>query len=113
MQLEIEIRPDAGRHVITPRGEIDLATQGQLRSAIENLVVAGHVDLVLDLNQTTFLDSTGLGVLIGARRKTHAFKGSFSIVCDKRELLELFRITSLDKVFAIQEADAATVASYS
>ena len=99
MQLEIDVRPDAGRHIITPRGEIDLATQGQLKAVIE--------DLVLDLDQTTFLDSTGLGVLIGARRKAHAFKGSFAIVCSRRELLKLFRITSLDKVFTIHEADHA------
>ncbi|HET9859124.1 MAG TPA: STAS domain-containing protein [Nocardioidaceae bacterium] len=107
MQLEIDVRPDAGRHIITPRGEIDLATQGQLKAVIEDLVVAGHVDLVLDLDQTTFLDSTGLGVLIGARRKAHAFKGSFAIVCSRRELLKLFRITSLDKVFTIHAADHA------
>ncbi len=114
MQLEIETRPENGRYVVTPRGEIDLATQGQLKDAIDALVVGGHVDLVIDLNETTFLDSTGLGALIGARRKTYAFKGSFSIVCGNEDLLRLFRITSLDKVFTIHEAHttaAATVPS--
>ena len=101
MQLEIEIRPDRGRHVVIPRGELDLVTQSQLKEAINELVVAGHVDLVVDLDETSFMDSTGLGALIGARRKTHAFKGSFAIVCSQERLLKLFRITSLDKVFAI------------
>lgn len=101
MQLEIEIRPDRGRHVVIPRGELDLVTQSQLKEAINELVVTGHVHLVVDLDETTFMDSTGLGALIGARRKTHAFMGSFAIVCSQERMLKLFRITSLDKVFAI------------
>jgi anti-sigma B factor antagonist len=103
MQLEIETRAVRGRHVVTPRGEIDLVTQGRLKEVISELVIAGNVDIVLDLEETTFLDSTGLGALIGARRKTHAFRGSFSLVCTQERLLKLFRITSLDKVFAIHD----------
>lgn len=104
MQLEIEIRTERGLHVVIPRGELDLVTQGQLKQAINDLVVAGHVDIVVDLDETTFLDSTGLGALIGARRKTHAFKGSFSIVCSNERMLRLFTITSLDKVFKIRDS---------
>jgi anti-sigma B factor antagonist len=109
MQLEIDVRAEDGRHVVMPRGEIDLATQGQLKQAIDELMLAGHVDLVVDLDRTTFLDSTGLGALIGARRKAHAFKGSFSIVCSNPDLLRLFKITSLDKVFAIHESRATAL----
>jgi anti-sigma B factor antagonist len=110
MQLEIEIKAENGRYVVTPRGEVDLVSQIQLKEAINELVVAGHVDIVVDLDETTFLDSTGLGALIGARRKTHAFMGSFAIVCTKERLLKLFRITSLDKVFAIHATRADALA---
>jgi anti-sigma B factor antagonist len=103
MQLEIEIKAEDGRYVVIPRGEVDLVTQVQLKEAINDLVVAGNVDIIVDLDETTFLDSTGLGALIGARRKTHAFMGSFAIVCNQERMLKLFRITSLDKVFAIRE----------
>jgi anti-sigma B factor antagonist len=108
-QLEIRTRLQDGRHVVTPRGEIDLATQRQLKQMIDDLVVAGNVHLVVDLNETTFMDSTGLGALIGARRKAHAFQGSFSIVCSNEDLLKLFRITSLDKVFTIRESLARAI----
>lgn len=107
MELEIEVRAEPGRHVVIPRGELDLVSQNQLREVINDLVVNGHVDIVVDLDETTFLDSTGLGALIGARRKTHAFMGSFAIVCSNERLLRLFRITSLDKVFTIHSADSA------
>jgi anti-sigma B factor antagonist len=72
-------------------------------------VVGGDVDLVVDLTGVTFLDSTGLGALIGARRKTHAFKGSFALVCNDDQLLRLFQITGLDKVFEIHDSQDAAL----
>ena len=109
-QLEIEIKVEDGRYVVIPRGEVDLVTQAQLKEAINELVVGGNVDIIVDLDETTFLDSTGLGALIGARRKTHAFMGSFAIVCTQERMLKLFRITSLDKVFAICDSRAEALA---
>lgn len=93
-----------GHHVVVPRGEIDLATQRQLSDVIRELLLAGKVDLVVDLDHTTFMDSTGLGTLISARRRAHALKGSFAIRCRNDDLLRLFRATSLDRVFTIVQA---------
>lgn len=104
MRLEIESAPWGGRTVVTPRGEIDLVSQADLKRFINDLVVEGHVHIVLDLDQTTFMDSTGLGALISARRQTHTLQGSFVIVCNEPRLLRLFRIVSLDKVFAIHSS---------
>jgi anti-sigma B factor antagonist len=105
MQFEIKQRTENGHHIVMPCGDVDIATQGQLRDAIEELVVAGHVNLVVDLDETTFLDSTGLGALIGARRKAHTFKGSFAIICSDESLLKMFWLTNLDKVFTIQSRE--------
>ena len=107
MTLEMHTHVEHGRTVITPKGEIDLVSQVDLKQLINDLVVEGHVDLVVDLGDTTFLDSTALGALIAARRLTHTFKGSFALVCAEDRLLKLFRITSLDKFFAIHETRAA------
>ena len=108
MQLEITVEDVDGYQVVVPRGEVDIATNGQLKTVINDLVVDGKVNLVVDLSEVDFLDSTGLGALIGGRRKAHAFKGSFAIVCADEQLLKVFRITGLDKVFAIHDnrADA-------
>ena len=103
MQLEIDVEPIDGYEVVVPRGEVDIATNGQLKTVINDLVVDGKVNLVVDLSHVDFLDSTGLGALISARRRTHAFKGSFAIVCTDEKLLKVFRITGLDKVFAIHD----------
>ena len=101
-RFKVQTRPGCdGTHVVSPRGEIDLATHRQLREAIQELLVAGNVDIVVDLTHTTFLDSTALGTLIAARRRTHALKGSFAIRCEDETLLKVFRATSLDRVFTI------------
>jgi anti-sigma B factor antagonist len=104
-EFSIEVRPDAeGRQVVAPRGEIDLVTHLQLSKAITELVAEGKVDIVVDLSDVTFLDSTALGTLIGARRRTYAHNGSFSILCSNERLLRVFRATSLDRVFTIRES---------
>ena len=104
MELEITHRTDGVFVIVSPRGDIDLATQGVLRRALEDLILAGHVDIVVDLGETTFLDSTGLGALIGARRRTHALNGSFAIICQNPRMRKLFEATRLDLVFRVHEA---------
>lgn len=88
--------------VVSPVGEIDLATQGELRSLLNDLVVAGDVHLVLDLSGVEFIDSTGIGALIGTRRRVHAFQGSLVLVCPDEAILKIFTITGLEKVFDIR-----------
>ena len=103
--FSIELATDAeGRQVVRPHGEIDLATHTQVAKAVVDLLDAGHVDIVVDLSHTTFLDSTALGTLISARRRVHARNGSFEIVCSNERLLRIFQVTSLDKVFTIRKA---------
>jgi anti-sigma B factor antagonist len=106
--LGLTVDTHSTRTVVTVSGEIDLATQGQLRAQLNDLVVAGHVDLVIDLSRVTFVDSTGLGALIGARRRVHAFHGSLSLVIPDESVMKVFTITGLEKVFAIHRTlDAA------
>ena len=61
-----------------------------------------------------FLDSTGLGVLVGGLKKVRAHDGSLELVCTQDRLLKIFRITGLAKVFVIHDsADAALAAALS
>lgn len=103
MDLEVMHTADGGVDILAPRGEIDLATQGALRGALDDLILAGRVDIVVDLGETTFLDSTGLGALISARRRTHGLNGSFAIVCANPRMRKLFEMTRLDLVFRVHE----------
>ena len=99
VELQIERESDGRHEILVLTGELDIATQTDLRSAIDETLRGGRVDLVVDLNGTTFIDSTALGVLIAGRRKAHGLKGSFTIICEQPRVLRVFEITRTDRVF--------------
>ncbi len=108
MHLQIDVDHREGYTVLSPQGEIDFATGPQLKDAIIERLMAGEVNLIIDLLAVDFIESTGLGALIGGRRRAHALKGSLALVCTEEQMLKIFRITGLDKVFAIHDTlDAA------
>ena len=72
--LQIDVTRRDGYTVLSPHGEIDFATGPQLKDAITELLVAGDVNLVVDLLEVDFIESTGLGALIGGRRRAHALQ---------------------------------------
>jgi anti-sigma B factor antagonist len=101
VQLHLDAAERGRFTVVTATGEIDLATVPTLKKTLDDLVMESRVHLVVDLTPVTFLDSTGLGALVGARRKVYPFKGSLAIVCDNERILKLFTITGLDRVFTL------------
>jgi anti-sigma B factor antagonist len=110
MHLQIDVTKRHGYTILSPQGEIDFATGPQLKDAINERLIAGELNLVMDLQAVDFIESTGLGALIGGRRRAHALKGSLRLVCTEAQLLRIFRITGLDKVFAIYDSvDQATL----
>ena len=111
MHLQIDTVQRAGYTILSPQGEIDFATGPQLKNALTELLVAGEVNLVVDLLGVDFIESTGLGALIGGRRRAHALKGSLVLVCTEDQMLKVFRITGLDKVFAIHDSIEAATAT--
>ncbi|MGO4258160.1 STAS domain-containing protein [Marmoricola sp. RAF53] len=106
MDLTLTTRETDGRTVVVVGGEIDVYTAPKLRDKITELVNAGHHSLLVDLEQVEFLDSTGLGVLVGGLKKVRAQDGSMSLICSQDRLLKIFRITGLAKVFTIHDSEA-------
>ena len=104
MDLTLATREVDGRAVVGVGGEIDVYTAPKLRDAITDLVAAGKYDIVIDLEAVEFLDSTGLGVLVGGLKKVRAHDGSLELVCTQERLLKIFRITGLAKVFVIRDS---------
>src|SRR5499426_3395246 len=100
------------RTVVRVGGEIDVYTAPKLREQLVDLVNAGKFHLVVDMEAVEFLDSTGLGVLVGGLKRVRAHDGSLHLVCTQERILKIFRITGLTKVFPIhntvEEAVAAT-----
>lgn len=101
MDLSLDTQQIGEHSVVSICGEIDVYTAPKLRAHLSELVGAGQHRIVVDLDQVDFMDSTGLGVLVGGLKKVRAQDGSLSIVCTQERLLKIFRITQLSKVFEI------------
>jgi anti-sigma B factor antagonist len=87
--------------VINVEGEIDVYTAPKLREKLIDLVNKGKYHLLVDMEKVEFLDSTGLGVLVGGLKRVRAHDGSLELVCTQERILKIFRITGLTKVFGI------------
>src|ERR1700710_3335004 len=93
---------DEGDHkVVKVGGEIDVYTAPKLREQLIDLVSSGAYHLVVDMEGGDFLDSTGLGVLVGGLKRVRAHDGSLRLVGSPERILKIFRITGLTKVFPI------------
>lgn len=101
MELEIPDSDVDGWAVVAAAGEIDVTAAPVLREQLVDLINEGSHQVVLDLENVNFIDSTGLGVLIGAVRRARAEDGDLRIVCTNSRILRIFEITGLDEVFTI------------
>ena len=103
MELTLENSAAGERMVVAVGGEIDVYTAPKLRERLVELINSGHYHLVINLEGVDFLDSTGLGVLVGALKRVRSHQGSLRLVCTQERLLKIFRITGLAKVFPIYD----------
>ena len=83
------------------RGEIDLFTAPELKQVLAESIENGRVRIIVDLTETTFLDSTALGVLIGAVKRLRSRDGALAIVNTDDNIAKTFEITGLDQIFTI------------
>lgn len=105
----IETGDHAFRVVLS--GEVDLYTAPELKGELARLLELGATHVVVDMTTTTYIDSTTLGVLLGALKRLRPNGGELALVCPERNIRKVFEITSLDRVFPIfdsaEEAAAA------
>src|ERR1700683_1752983 len=103
-EFRIEDRMDRGLSVITVVGEIDVATAPQLRESLHGVIAQGQATVVLDLLGVTFLDSTALGVLVGALKRCRELGGELHVVVADPRIVKIFEITGLTSVFSIADS---------
>ena len=97
--------------VVEVRGDVDIHTAPQLRDRLIDVLTGGGKSVIVDLTSLTFMDSTGLGALVAARTHAEETNATLRIVCPSERLLKLFRITGLDRVFAIYASVPLAVAA--
>lgn len=102
---------DGNAFVVTVSGEADMYTVPALEQALQGVVGLGGTSVVLDLAEVSFMDSTGLSVLLRHDRKFRSLGGELVIVADDRRLLRTFEITGLDRVLTIERKLAEGIAA--
>jgi anti-sigma B factor antagonist len=111
MAIEFGIRDrpvDGSTHIVSVTGEVDLFTAPEFKQRVMTPIASGVDHVIVDLMETTFIDSSSLGVLIGAHRRLKSRGGSLIVACDSESIVKTFRITGLDGVFQLTDSvDAA------
>jgi anti-sigma B factor antagonist len=111
MELSLATRVVAEHTVLEVGGEVDVYTAPRLRQLLLEVTESGARHVVVDLGRVDFLDSTGLGVLVGALKRLRAAGGTFGLVCSREPLLKIFRITALDQVFPLYDSVESAIAA--
>ena len=95
-------------YVIAVAGEADLYSAPDLKRALDEAIEAGGKDIVVDMTRTTFVDSTALSVLVEATKRLRP-DGRVALVCVDQNLVKIFRITALDRLFPLYSSRADAV----
>jgi anti-sigma B factor antagonist len=101
----------AGTFVVALGGEVDLYTAPELKAALLPLIASGPSRVVVDMTEATFVDSTALGVLLGAVKRLRPLGGDLVIVCSNPNIRRILSITLLDRAFAIYDSLAEALAA--
>ena len=90
---------------LTVRGDVDVHTAPELRARLADIVRQGEERIIVHLDTVTFMDSTGLGVLVGAHKAQRGNGGTLELVCGEPRLLRILRLTGLDRVLTIHAGE--------
>jgi anti-sigma B factor antagonist len=102
MALAVDVERRDGTTLVVLRGDLDLATAPDLRETLIEAIDEG-ARIVVDMQAVEFLDSAGLGILVGGLKRARTRGGDLELVCSNSEVLKPLEITGLDRVFTIHD----------
>ena len=111
LDLKIALEEKDDTMVLRLDGEVDVYTAPKLKSRLIDLVDQGKFKIVVDLEKVAFMDSSGLGVLVGGLKRVRSHDGSISLICSQENILKIFRITGLVKIFPIFDNEGQALES--
>jgi anti-sigma B factor antagonist len=104
-------RPTSGTAILAVHGEADLHSAPELKERLRAAIDGGATVVVVDLTETDFVDSTSLGVLLGATKRLREREGEIRLVVSRPELRRIFEITLLDRVFQLHDTREEALAA--
>ncbi len=105
MPSQLSLREEQGDNIIKVylTGEVDIYSSQELKEKLYEIVDSKKMDLKIDCKELQYIDSTGLGILVGTLKKSKQNKNKVYISNLKENIKKLFLITGLDKVFELEE----------
>ena len=100
-KIDIDITQAEGYRIVRPEGDLDVYTVGSLRDAIGTIIESDDPHIVVDLDNVPFMDSSGLGALMGGVRRVREAGGDLAIACTREQHLKLFTITGFGEGVSI------------
>jgi anti-sigma B factor antagonist len=107
--LEIVVEHEERYSLCRPVGELDAYTVGQFRDALAELATARR--LLIDLSEVPFMDSSGLGALIGGIRRARESDGDVTVACSRPTLTRLLHTTGFDRIVSVEDTVEGAVAA--
>ena len=109
-RLLLDYRLDSGVAVVTVTGEVDVSTSSSLRNSLLGVLAdENHHGLVVNLSSGSFVDSTGVGVLVGIWHRACAARGCLALAAPSRQARRILETTGLTKVLPVYDTEAAAV----
>jgi len=103
---------EQGIGLVELSGEVDISTAPRFKEELEALIAEGHTDVVVDLSDVAFIDSTALGVLVGAVRRLHPHGGRMVVVAHTHAVTRPLTLTGLDRVFTVTATREEALAAF-
>lgn len=100
MRIRTE-RVDEQIAVCSASGELDAYTAPDLRDSLDEMLAEGDAWIVVDLTELTYLDSTGLGILVGTAKKCRQASGDLAVACARPNLLRIFQISGTQEILNV------------
>ncbi len=111
MELAVQVDEQGGWAVVRVNGDVDMTTAPRLREQVIRVVVDGQAHVILDLDRVDFIDSTGLGVVVGLLKRTRSQGGDLRLVSTRSSLRKVLELTALDQALPMMESVAAAIAA--
>jgi len=100
--LKVWVEESDGIPTVRAEGEIDLSTVDTLRSAASEVVRSGPQRVIFDLRRVTYIDSSGLGILVATRKRVGAGQHAVTVITDQPAVLQSLEITGLDRILNVK-----------
>jgi anti-sigma B factor antagonist len=108
-EVTVRLASSAGIQIIDVAGEIDVYSVSRLKTALVNALSEAPSEIILDIRKVRYIDSTGLGVLIGGLRRIREHGGSIKIVVIDVHIRKILEITGMSGIFALYETESEAV----